>query len=63
LCQGCPFEFREFVRYSKGLRFDEEPKYDYLKGLIMKVSDREGYDMDDKVFDWEDGDFKIICDY
>lgn len=38
LCRGLPNEFSDFLVYSKSLRFDEKPDYDYLRGLIRKIA-------------------------
>jgi len=37
LCKGLPEEFAEFIRYSRNLEFEEEPKYDYLKSLFTNI--------------------------
>ena len=37
LCKGLPEEFAEFVRYTRNLGFEEDPKYDYLKGLFTTI--------------------------
>ncbi|CAG9316099.1 unnamed protein product [Blepharisma stoltei] len=37
LCIGCPGEFMEFLNYARSLKFDEKPKYDYLRNLLEKV--------------------------
>ena len=51
LCQGLPDEFSEFIKYTKNLRFEEEPNYEYLEGLFMSVlSNNE--DKNDLLFFW-----------
>ncbi|CAG9330760.1 unnamed protein product [Blepharisma stoltei] len=37
LCTGCPSEFAEFLNYARSLKFDEKPKYDYLRSLLEKA--------------------------
>ena len=37
LCEGISDEFKEFLCYCRNLKFDEEPDYQYLKGLLKKV--------------------------
>ena len=37
LCMGLPPQFQEFVVYTKGLEYAEEPKYGYLKELMKSV--------------------------
>ena len=34
LCKGLPEEFFEFIKYSRELKFEEEPDYKYLRGLF-----------------------------
>ena len=37
LCKGLPKEFANYIKYVKGLHFEEEPNYNYLKGLFIDV--------------------------
>ena len=37
LCKDLPEEFAEFVRYTRNLEFEEDPKYDYLKSLFTNI--------------------------
>ena len=36
LYKGVPIEFRMFLSYARGLKFDETPDYDYLEKIISK---------------------------
>ena len=51
LCYKLPSELKEFVKYTRQLRFDEEPNYDYLRGLLrsIMISNEWSYDF---LFDW-----------
>jgi len=51
LCAGFPDEFATYMRYVRGLEFEEEPDYDYLRSLFNKVLARIG-EIDDGVYDW-----------
>ena len=51
LCAGYPRQFYEFVRYARNLSFEQEPDYDFLKGLIYQVMNRYEYHFD-FLFDW-----------
>ncbi|KAJ3052246.1 casein kinase I, partial [Rhizophlyctis rosea] len=51
LCEGFPEEFASYLSYVRNLRFDEQPDYDHLRGLLNKVLSRIG-EVDDGVFDW-----------
>ena len=37
LCHGLPGEFALFINYSKSLRFEDRPDYDYIRGLFLKM--------------------------
>jgi len=51
LCAGFPEEFATYMRYVRGLEFEEEPNYDYLRSLFNKVLAKIG-EIDDGVYDW-----------
>ncbi|KAJ3121314.1 casein kinase I [Nowakowskiella sp. JEL0407] len=51
LCEGYPDEFGQYLSYVRNLKFEEQPDYDYLRGLLNKVLQRYG-EVDDGVFDW-----------
>ncbi|KAJ3232075.1 casein kinase I [Chytriomyces hyalinus] len=51
LCDGHPEEFGIYQNYVRDLKFDAEPDYEYLKGLMNKVLAKNGL-IDDGVYDW-----------
>lgn len=51
LCGGLPQQIKEFLLYSRGLRFEEEPDYSYLRRLLKEALLLEGYVYDCE-FDW-----------
>ena len=51
MCDGCPIEFIMFLNYSRGLRFDELPDYNYLRKLFRDLAKKQGIEYDWK-FDW-----------
>jgi len=51
LCRGLPEEFQRYLKYCRGLGFDEKPDYAYLRHLLKKVFAEQGYEHD-LVFDW-----------
>lgn len=51
LCRGYPNEFAIYLNYSRSLRFDDKPDYNYLRKLFRDLFIREGYRYD-YVFDW-----------
>ena len=52
LCKGLPSEFCEYIKYVKGLQFEEDPKYNYLKGLFINVLNRIQFNYNDFHFSW-----------
>jgi casein kinase 1 len=34
LCRGLPEEFREYLTFTRALKFKEQPDYDHLRGLF-----------------------------
>ena len=51
LCDGCPIEFSMFLNYCKGLRFEEDPDYDYLRRLFRNLAKKNKIEYD-WIFDW-----------
>ena len=37
LCERIPYEFCEYLKYTKNLQFEEKPDYDYLRGLFLNA--------------------------
>jgi casein kinase I family protein HRR25 len=37
LCSGLPKEFTQYIKYVKDLKFEENPDYNYLRGLFMNI--------------------------
>jgi serine/threonine protein kinase len=51
LCKGLPEEFAKYLIYVKNLTFKENPDYNYLKGLLLKVAMTHDITMDNQ-WDW-----------
>lgn len=51
LCKNVPLEFMEYMRYVRGLGFDEAPDYSYLRKLFEVLFQTRGYEWD-YVYDW-----------
>lgn len=53
LCYGFPIQFAQYLTYARNLKFDEEPDYAYLIGLMSKalisIDEKE-----DDHYDWMD---------
>lgn len=37
ICFGCPEEVKTFIEYSRNLRFEEKPDFDYLSKLLKQI--------------------------
>ena len=51
LCKDAPQQFLQFLRYSRQLRFEDEPDYDLCRGWFREVMEQHNYDYDWN-FDW-----------
>jgi hypothetical protein len=51
LNDGFPEEFGQYLAYSRSLKFEEAPDYDYLRGLFTRVLKNEEI-VDDGIYDW-----------
>ena len=52
LCKGFPLEFERYISYTRNLEYEEQPDYDLLKNLFLKVLKDEGYTFD-YYYDWD----------
>lgn len=50
LFEGYP-ELLILFRYTRGLSFDEKPRYVYYKTVMKQKIEQLGF-VDDKIFDW-----------
>ena len=51
LCSDLPSEFMTYIAYTRNLKFDETPDYNYLKSLFNDLFTRLEYKKD-YVYDW-----------
>lgn len=51
LCHELPDEFSDYLNYCKGLKYEEEPNYDFIKGLFKQLASKIEIEYDG-VFDW-----------
>ncbi|KZT33978.1 kinase-like protein [Sistotremastrum suecicum HHB10207 ss-3] len=51
LCEGFPEHFATYMNYVRKLGFDEQPDYDFLRALFVKVLQLIG-ETDDGQYDW-----------
>ena len=53
LCYGYPKQFKEYVEYTRRMEFEQEPNYEYLKGLFYQVLKDNNWSVDHK-YDWKE---------
>ncbi|TYJ58424.1 hypothetical protein B9479_000970 [Cryptococcus floricola] len=58
LCQDLPEELATYIAYCRSLRFDDEPDYEYCRGLFRQVFERAGF-KDDGVYDWPASEIEL----
>ena len=51
LCEGLPNELCAYLKYCRGLKFDEDPDYDHLRKLFTNLFSMQKY-APDSMFDW-----------
>lgn len=51
LCKGFPAQLASFINYARQLKFEEEPDYTYLLGLLKEAMKSHGHEFD-YLYDW-----------
>lgn len=51
LCAGFPEQFEKYLSYVRGLGFEDEPDYNYLRGLFTEALQAAGQ-VEDGEYDW-----------
>ena len=62
LCEGFPNQFTEYIRYTRNLKYEENPNYDYLKNLFISVLNSDGFEVD-CYYDWDKETIKYFRDF
>ena len=52
LCSDLPEEICEYLFYVKNLKYEEDPNYDFIKGLFKNLLNKFGYKFD-YTYDWD----------
>ena len=55
LCKGFPKEYEDYVEYTRNLKYEEDPDYDYLKNLFKSILKEDV----EYIYDWDNGN-KIL---
>ena len=51
LCKGFPKEFEEYVEYTRGLEYEKDPDYKYLKDLFNSIIKEDKNS--ENIYDWD----------
>ncbi|OMJ80499.1 hypothetical protein SteCoe_19249 [Stentor coeruleus] len=51
LCSGLPIEFKNFLNYSKSIKFEDNPDYPSIRNSFKDAFERENFSYD-SIFDW-----------
>ena len=51
LCKGFPNEFVYYINYTRNLEFEADPDYEYLRGLLLSILEKENFPYDFQ-YDW-----------
>ena len=62
LCQGFPEEFAQYINYTRNLEYEENPNYEFLKDLFLKVLRRDGFGID-CYYDWDKETINYFRDF
>jgi len=62
LCEGFPNQFAEYVRYTRNLKYEENPDYEYLKNLFVSVLSFQGFGID-CYYDWDKETINYFRDF
>ena len=62
LCEGFPNQFTEYIKYTRNLKYEENPDYDYLKNLFVSMSNSDGFEVD-CYYDWDKETIKYFRDF
>lgn len=60
LCKGLPPEFGTLLCYTRNLKFDESPNYNYCRKLLREVFEQNCFILD-YVYDWTVKQVQIRC--
>ena len=62
LCEGFPHQFTEYIKYTRNLKYEENPDYDYLKKLFVSLLNSDGFKVD-CYYDWDKETIKYFRDF
>jgi hypothetical protein len=51
LCKGLPMEICTYMNYTKSLRFEDKPDYNFTRKLFKELFIKKNYELD-YLYDW-----------
>jgi hypothetical protein len=51
LCEGYPNEFETYIDYTRKMEYVEQPDYNRIRKLLLKILEKEGENFD-YIYDW-----------
>ena len=52
LCETLPNEFEQYIKYTRNLKYEEDPDYNYLKNLFVSVLKKNNWEFN-YYYDWD----------
>ena len=62
LCKGFPYQFTEYIKYTRNLEYEQDPDYDYLRNLFVNVLNSDGFIID-CYYDWDKETINYFRDF
>ena len=62
LCEGFPIEFSNYIDYTRKLEYEQDPNYNFLKGLFLNVLYRDHFRID-CFYDWDNETINYFRDF
>ena len=59
LCIGYPNELETYIEYTRNMEYTQEPDYNRIRNLLLKILEREGQNFD-YIYDWTTDEEKIL---
>jgi len=59
LCIGYPNELETYIDYTRNMEYTQEPDYNRIRNLLLKILEREGQNFD-YIYDWTTDEEKIL---
>ena len=51
LCKSLPIEFSSYMNYTKSLRFEDKPDYNFMRKIFKELFVKNNFELD-YMYDW-----------